>query len=117
MHDPDGIDEEKLAWVKELKLEKRGRISEYANEFSGAKFVEEGEPWDVEADLAMPCATKNEIDKKKAQKLIDNAVLAIAEGANMPTADDGVGVFHEAAVLYGRGKAAMQAASRCRPSI
>ena len=106
VHDPDGIDADKLAWIKELKLDRRGRISEYADEFSGAQFTEGGEPWDVEADLAMPCATQNEISGKEAQKLVDNGIIAIAEGANMPTTNDGVEVFRDAKVLYGPGKAA-----------
>ena len=106
IHDPDGIDQDKIDWVKELKFERRGRIKEYAAEFSSAKFVEGGEPWDFEADVALPCATQNEIDKNEAKKLVDNGVRAVAEGANMPTTIDGVEVFREAELIYGPGKAA-----------
>ena len=106
VHDPDGIDQEKIAWVKQLKNERRGRISEYADHFTNASFHEDGEPWDVEADVAMPCATQNEIDKTEAKKLVDNGVQAVAEGANMPTTIDGVEVFRDAKIIYGPGKAA-----------
>ncbi|MBH5321084.1 NADP-specific glutamate dehydrogenase [Erythrobacter sp. JGD-13] len=106
VHDPDGIDADKLDWIKDLKMNRRGRISEYADEYSGVEFTEDGEPWDIEADLAMPCATQNEIGEDEAQKLVDNGVLAIAEGANMPTTNDGVEIFRDAKVLYGPGKAA-----------
>ncbi|MFN2100307.1 NADP-specific glutamate dehydrogenase [Altererythrobacter sp. MF3-039] len=106
IHDPDGIGQEKIDWVKELKFEKRGRIKEYAEEFSGAEYHEGAEPWDFEADVALPCATQNEISEDEARKLVDNGVKAVAEGANMPTTIDGVEVFRDAKLLYGPGKAA-----------
>ena len=106
IHDPAGIDADKLEWVKALKLERRGRISEYADEFGDARFEEGGEPWGIEADIAMPCATQNEIGKAEARQLVDNGIIAVAEGANMPTVNEGVEVFREARILYGPGKAA-----------
>jgi len=106
IHDKDGITQEKLDWVKELKQVKRGRIKEYCDEFKGAKFHKEKKPWDVSCDVAMPCATQNELDDKDAKKLVENGVIAVAEGANMPTTLDGVHVFQDAQIMYGPGKAA-----------
>ncbi|MEM6907058.1 MAG: NADP-specific glutamate dehydrogenase [Pseudomonadota bacterium] len=106
VHDPDGIDEEKLAFVKELKLERRGRIREYVDKYSGAEFHEGKRPWEVAVDCALPCATQNELEEEGARKLVDNGVIAVAEGANMPTTLEGVKVFHDAKIMYGPGKAA-----------
>ncbi|RJY10283.1 NADP-specific glutamate dehydrogenase [Aurantiacibacter aquimixticola] len=106
VHDPDGIDEEKLDWIKTLKIQKRGRISEYAEEYSGVEFHEDGEPWGVDADIAMPCATQNEIGKDEAKQLVENDVLAVVEGANMPTTAEAVEVLREAKVTLAPGKAA-----------
>ncbi|QUL37829.1 NADP-specific glutamate dehydrogenase [Erythrobacter sp. JK5] len=106
IHDPDGIDEDKLAWVKDLKLNRRGRISEYADEFSGAEFHEGKRPWHVDVDCALPCATQNELEEEGAKALVDNGCIAVVEGANMPTTLEGVKIFHEARILYGPGKAA-----------
>ncbi len=106
IHDPDGLDEDKLHWVKELKLERRGRISEYADRFSSASFSEGGEPWGLDADIAMPCATQNEIGEDEARKLVDNGICALVEGANMPTTADAVDVLRDARVLFAPGKAA-----------
>jgi len=106
IHDKDGITQEKLDWVKELKQVKRGRIKEYCDEFKGAKFHKDKKPWDVSCDVAMPCATQNELDEKDAKKLVENGVIAVAEGANMPTTLDGVHVFQDAQIMYGPGKAA-----------
>lgn len=105
IHDKEGITQEKLEWVKELKGVRRGRISEYAEEF-GAEFHEGEDPWDVPCELAFPCATQNEIDEKEAKSLIKNEVLAVAEGANMPTALGGIKSFIEAGVIFGPAKAA-----------
>lgn len=101
--DEDGITEEKLKWIKALKNERRGRISEYAEEFD-AEFSE-GKPWGVKCDVALPCATQNEIDKKEAEDLVKNGVSYVAEGANMPCTDAAVKTFQEAGVEYAPGKA------------
>ncbi|TVR31149.1 MAG: NADP-specific glutamate dehydrogenase [Balneolaceae bacterium] len=101
--DENGITEEKLKWIKALKNERRGRISEYAEEFD-AEFSE-GKPWGVKCDVALPCATQNEIDKKEAEDLVKNGVSYVAEGANMPCTDAAVKTFQEAGVEYAPGKA------------
>ncbi len=106
IHDPDGIDQEKINWVKELKTVRRGRISEYADEFGGATYHEGERPWNVKCDLALPCATQNELNEDEAKTLVGNGVVAVSEGANMPTTLDGVKVFHDAKIMYGPGKAA-----------
>lgn len=103
--DKEGIDPEKLAFMKELKNVKRGRISEYAEEF-GADYHEGSKPWNIPCSIAFPCAVQNEIDDSDAQSLIKNGCIAISEGANMPTTAAGVELFHKAKVLYGPGKAA-----------
>lgn len=104
IYDPDGIDREKLAFVMELKNIERGRIKEYA-EYYGVKYVEGGRPWGEKADIATPCATQNEIDKNDAIALINNGVIAISEGANMPTTPEAIKVFQDAKILYAPGKA------------
>ena len=104
IYDPDGIDREKLAFVMELKNIERGRIKEYAEHY-GVKYVEGGRPWGEKADIATPCATQNEIDKNDAIALINNGVIAISEGANMPTTPEAIKVFQEAKILYAPGKA------------
>ncbi len=111
VHDPDGIDREKLAWVMELKNERRGRISEYAEKFTHATFTpaagEDSNPlWDVPAQCAFPSATQNEIGAKDAVNLVNNGVLAVSEGANMPTVPEGIERFMNSGILYGPGKAA-----------
>ena len=106
IHDPDGIDEEKIAWIKRHKLEGDGRIADYVDEFSDASYHEGERPWHVEADIAMPCATQNELNEDEAKALVDNGVMAVAEGANMPTTLEGVKVFKDAKIIYGPGKAA-----------
>ena len=92
--------------MKEHKNKQRGRISDYVDEFKGATFHEGERPWGVECDLALPCATQNEISKEEAETLVKNGLKAIAEGANMPTVNEGVEVFREAKVLFGPAKAA-----------
>ena len=106
IHDPDGIGQEKIDWVKHHKTHTRGRIADYVEEFTGASFHEGKRPWHVTADLALPCATQNELDESDARALVDNGVTAVSEGANMPTTLDGVKIFHDAKVLYAPGKAA-----------
>jgi glutamate dehydrogenase (NADP+) len=104
--DEDGIDAEKLDWVKELKNVRRGRIREYANQFKRAKFLPNQRPWHVACDLAFPSATQNELNAEDAKRLVANDCHLVAEGANMPTTPEGVDVFLQAKILYGPGKAA-----------
>ena len=106
VHDPDGFTQEKIDWVKDHKNLRRGRISDYVKEFKGAEFHEGKRPWAVPCDLALPCATQNEISKEEAEMLVKNGIKALAEGANMPTVNEGVEVFREAKVLFGPAKAA-----------
>ena len=105
IHDPNGIDREKLAWIKELKEVRRGRISEYAEHF-GCEYLPGKRPWVVPCDLAFPSATQNELDGEDARTLVDNGCVGVAEGANMPSDADAVAVFLEARIMYGPGKAA-----------
>ena len=105
IYDPDGINEEKLDYVIDLKTVKRGRISEYAEKF-GCEYHAGKRPWGIKADIAMPCATQNEISQEAAAELANNGVLAVVEGANMPTAPAGVEVLQKANVLFAPGKAA-----------
>ena len=106
IHDPDGIDAEKLAWVMELKNVRRGRISEYADQF-GVEYYPGMRPWAVEgADIALPCATQNEVNLEDARHLVNNGVRVVAEGANMPTEPDAVHFLMGNGVLFGPGKAA-----------
>ncbi len=102
IHDPEGIDKEKLEWLKDLKEVRRGRISEYAEEF-GCEF-HEGTPWGIKADLAFPCATQNELNESDAKTLINNGLLALAEGANMPCEPEAQHLLRNS-VLYAPGKA------------
>ena len=102
--DPAGIDTDKLAWVNDLKQIRRGRISEYADEF-GVDF-HEGRPWNVPCDLALPCATQNEINGDEAKALIKNGCIAVSEGANMPTEQDGIDAYIDSGILYAPSKAA-----------
>ena len=105
IYDPEGISKEKLDWVIDLKNNKRGRIKEYANEFN-CKYYEGKRPWSVECDIALPCATQNEIDGNDSKNLIKNGVIAVSEGANMPSNPEAVFMFQEAKTLFGPGKAA-----------
>lgn len=106
IYDPDGIDEEKLAFVKELKNVCRGRISEYCEKYPKAEFLEGKRPWTVPAELAFPCATQNEIGIADAKELVANNCRLVCEGANMPTDNESIGYFHENAVTFVPGKAA-----------
>ena len=106
IYDPDGIDDEKLAWVMDLKNVRRGRISEYAEHY-GVDYYEGQRPWSIEdAHCAFPCATQNELDLEDAKTLVANDVSLIAEGANMPTVPKGVEYFQDQGVLFAPGKAA-----------
>ena len=105
IHDPKGINEEKLAYISELKNVKRGRISEYAEKY-GCDYHEGKAPWRVDCDLAFPCATQNELDIDDARALIKNGCKAVSEGANMPTTVEAMHALQEAGVIFGPGKAA-----------
>ena len=111
IHDPAGIDREKLAWIMDLKNNRRGRISEYAAHFDGVTFTASApEPtpnglWGINVDVALPCATQNELNGPEAQMLVDNNVMAVAEGANMPCTPEAVEVFQKNGVLFAPGKA------------
>mgnify|MGYP006155446185 FL=1 len=111
IHDSEGIDREKLAWIMDLKNNRRGRISEYTSKFTSATFTASApEPssnalWGVNVDVALPCATQNEINGAEAQMLVDNNVIAVAEGANMPCTPDAVEVFQKSGVMFAPGKA------------
>ncbi|MBN1360754.1 MAG: NADP-specific glutamate dehydrogenase [Sedimentisphaerales bacterium] len=104
--DPDGIDDEKLAWVMELKNVRRGRIAEYVKQFPNARYLEGKRPWSVPCDLAFPSATQNEVDESDAQQLVNNGCYCVSEGANMPSTPQAVDVLQKAGILYGPGKAA-----------
>ena len=106
IHDPAGITPEKLAWLKDLKENRRGRISEYADEFAGASYHEGQRPWHIEAEIAFPCATQNEINAEEAKAMVSNGVIAVAEGANMPSELPAIDVFQEHKILFGPAKAA-----------
>ena len=106
IHDPEGIDADKLAYIKEVKEVRRGRIAEYTTKFPGASFFEHQRPWSVPGDIAFPCATQNELGLKDAQDLLANGVRAVCEGANMPTELDAVHALVDGKVLFGPAKAA-----------
>jgi glutamate dehydrogenase/leucine dehydrogenase len=106
VYDKDGVNDEKLAWVLELKNVRRGRIREYAEHFEGVEYHEGKRPWGVGCDVAFPSATQNEIDKADAETLVKNGCICVSEGANMPTVPEGVDVFQNAKICYGPGKAA-----------
>jgi glutamate dehydrogenase (NADP+) len=106
IHDPDGLTQEKIDWVKTHKTHRRGRISDYVNEFKGATFHEGKRPWSVACDVALPCATQNELDDGEARTMVDNGCKAVSEGANMPTTLAGTHVFKDAKILFAPGKAA-----------
>ncbi len=105
IHDKDGISLEKLAWIKDLKNSRRGRISEYAEQFKGSQYLEGERPWAIPCDAAFPCATQNEINAYDAKTLLANGCRLVAEGANMPTRPEAIEIFHNAKVLFAPGKA------------
>ena len=104
IYDPEGITFEKLEYVKELKNVQRGRIKEYAEKY-GCKYVEGARPWGEVADIALPCATQNELNGDDAKTLLANGVIAVSEGANMPSTPEAVEAFQAAKILYAPGKA------------
>jgi len=112
IYDEEGIDRDKLAFIMELKNLKRGRIKEYADKYPKAKYtpvdgsLDYNPLWDVKAEVALPCATQNEINAKDAENLIKNGVLCVSEGANMPTTPEGMDLFIDKKILFGPGKAA-----------
>ena len=103
--DPAGLDEEKLAYVLELKNIKRGRIKEYAERFPGVTYMEGRRPWSIPCDIALPCATQNEIEKEDAEALVKGGCYCVVEGANMPTTPEAIAIFQNAGLLYSPGKA------------
>ena len=105
IYDSEGIDKKKLAFVMDLKNNKRGRISEYTKKYKSGKFVSGKTPWEVKCDIALPCATQNELDGKSAKLLIKNGCLCVAEGANMPSTPDAIHEFQNARILFAPGKA------------
>ncbi len=106
IYDKSGIDEEKLNFIKDLKEVKRGRISEYADNFKGVSFHKNEKPWNIPADVVFPSATQNEISLEDAKTMLKNGVIAVSEGANMPTTFEGASEFRNARILYGPSKAA-----------
>jgi len=105
IYDPDGIDREKLDYIMELKNVERGRIKEYVEEYPNAVYHAGEKPWNEKADIALPCATQNEINGEAAAALVANGVFAVAEGANMPSTPEAVKTFQDAKILYAPGKA------------
>jgi glutamate dehydrogenase (NADP+) len=111
IHDPAGIDREKLAWIMDLKNNRRGRISEYADQFEGVAYTKsQPDPsvnglWAVPVDVALPCATQNEVNAQEAQSLVDGGCTAVAEGANMPCTPEAVEIFRANGLLFAPGKA------------
>ena len=105
IHDPDGVDSEKLDWVMNLKNNKRGRIKEYAKEFN-VQYHDGSSPWIIPCDIALPCATQNEINEEDAKTLIRNGCKVVSEGANMPSDPDAINIFQNNDILFGPGKAA-----------
>ena len=105
IYDAEGINEEKLAFVMDLKNVKRGRINEYVKKYPKSKFVEGKTPWEVACDIAMPCATQNELNEKDAKTLLKNGCICVSEGANMPSTIEAVHTFQKAKILYAPGKA------------
>lgn len=105
IYDAEGIDANKLAWIMDLKNVRRGRISEYAQKFPNAQFIAGKRPWEVKAQIALPCATQNELSGEEAKVLISNGVMCVAEGANMPSTPEAIAAFQAAKVLFSPGKA------------
>ncbi|MCH1585053.1 MAG: glutamate dehydrogenase, partial [Flavobacteriales bacterium] len=105
VHDPNGIDEAKLTWIKDLKNGRRGRISEYTDAHAGSSFHAGERPWGIPCDAAFPCATQNELEAADALNLIANGCVVVAEGANMPSTPEAIEAFQEAKVLFAPGKA------------
>ncbi len=105
IYDSEGIDKKKLAFVMDLKNNKRGRISEYAKKYKSAKFVKGKTPWEVKCDIALPCATQNELTGADAKKLLKGKCICVAEGANMPSTPEAIHEFEKSKILFAPGKA------------
>lgn len=105
IYDADGIDAEKLAYVMEIKNVNYGRISDYVTKYPNAKFIAGKRPWEVKCDVALPCATQNELNEEEAKTLVGNGCICVAEGANMPSTPEAVTVFLNAKILFAPGKA------------
>ncbi|MDC8005375.1 NADP-specific glutamate dehydrogenase [Aureisphaera galaxeae] len=105
IYDAEGINEEKLAFVMELKNVRRGRIKEYVEKYPSASYTEGQRPWSVACDIALPCATQNELNEEEAKTLVANGCICVGEGANMPTTPEAIAVFQEAKILFSPGKA------------
>ena len=105
VYDPEGLNEEKMAYVLELKNIRRGRIKEYAQKYPQAQYFPGERPWRIPCDIALPCATQNELELADAQNLVKNGCICVAEGANMPTTPDAIRVIQDAGLLYSPGKA------------
>ena len=103
IYDPNGIDDEKLAFLMTLKNVKRGRIKEYADNFGCA--FHQGNAWKISCDIALPCATQNELDANDAKSLVSNGCILVSEGANMPSTPEAIKVFQDARILFAPGKA------------
>jgi glutamate dehydrogenase (NADP+) len=105
IYDSEGLSTEKLDFVMDLKNNKRGRISEYIKRYPKAKFYKNKTPWDIPCDIALPCATQNELNKKDAESLIKNGCICVSEGANMPCMPEAISIFRENKILFAPGKA------------
>lgn len=105
IYDKNGIDEDKLAYIMDIKNNKRGRISEYLNKYSSAEYHDGKTPWGIPCDVALPCATQNELNGEDAKMLMDNGCICVAEGANMPSTPEAVEIFHHNHILFAPGKA------------
>ena len=105
IYDEDGIDADKLAFVMDLKNNKRGRISAYINKYPNAKFFKGERPWSVKCEVALPCATQNEVNESEAKALLKNGCYVVSEGANMPSTPEAITAYQEAKILYAPGKA------------
>jgi len=105
IYDKDGIDAEKLQFIMELKNERRGRISEYVDKYSSAEYHEGETPWGIKCDIALPCATQNELEVKDAKTLVKNGCMCVGEGANMPCTPEAIEIFHKEKILFSPGKA------------
>ncbi|MDA8670040.1 NADP-specific glutamate dehydrogenase [Flavobacteriales bacterium] len=105
IHDSDGIDKDKLAWIMNLKNKQRGRISQYIEKYPNSTFHEGEKPWSVAVDVALPCATQNELNEEQANLLVENGCIAVVEGANMPSTPEAITLFTNKKILFAPGKA------------
>jgi len=105
IYDAEGINPEKLAYVMEIKNERRGRIQEYVKKYPSARYFEGKRPWEVKCDIALPCATQNELNQDEAHLLINNGCICVSEGANMPSTPEAIATFQKAKILFAPGKA------------